>query len=320
MTKRIDLNRIVTYELAGRGSKVEAGDASRPWRVGGSLSEFIDRLPDILAGRDFRAVVEALVSAVRASKKVVLGMGAHPIKVGLSPIIIDLIERGLLAGIAMNGAGIIHDSELAMVGRTSEEVADEIKTGRFGMARETGRDINRAISAGVADGLGLGAAVGRWLHQGGLAHPEMSILAAAWRNDVPVTVHVAVGTDIIHMHPAVDPEAIGLGSHRDFLTFTGLVAELEGGVYINLGSAVILPEVFLKAVTLARNLGHAVAKITTVNLDFIRHYRPTVNVVERPTLSGGRGFALTGHHELLFPLICAAWLEGLEGEGGSDGT
>lgn len=312
----IDLTKITTYDLTGRHSKVDLDEAGRPWSVGEGLTSFIDRLPDILAAGDFKRVASALVATSRAGKRVVLGMGAHVIKVGLSPLIIDLIDRGLVSGVAMNGAGIIHDSELAMVGQTSEEVADEITTGRFGMARQTGRDINRAISAGVADGLGLGAAVGRWLVEDGVAHADLSILAAAWRAGIPVTVHVAMGTDIIHMHPDVDPAAIGRGSHRDFLTFTGLVSGLEGGVYLNLGSAVILPEVFLKAVTLARNLGHVVERITTVNMDFIRHYRPQTNVVGRPTSSGGRGYSLVGHHEIMFPLLAAAWLEGLAREEG----
>ncbi|MBW1712821.1 MAG: hypothetical protein JRJ59_06720 [Deltaproteobacteria bacterium] len=246
-------------------------------------------------------------------------MGAHVIKVGLSPIIIDLIARKLIAGLVLNGAGIIHDTELALVGQTSEEVEDEIKTGRFGMARQTGESLNQAISLGVGRGLGLGAAVADWLNASRPQFFDRSILTAAHVAGVPVLVFVAMGTDIIHMHPAVDPAAIGLGSHRDFLTLAGLVAGLEGGVYLNIGSAVILPEVFLKAFTLARNLGHQVNHITTVDLDFIRHYRPLTNVVHRPTTLGGQGFSLVGHHELMFPLLAAAWLEGLEdSNAGSD--
>lgn len=313
MAKKIDLDKIITYSLGERQSKVAADDLAAPWQPGGRLTEFIDRLPDILAGRDFKAVVAALARATAEGRPVVLGMGAHPIKVGLSPVIIDLISSGRLAGIALNGAGIIHDSEMAMIGRTSEEVASELETGRFGMARETGAEINRAISRGVVDGLGLGEAVGRWLAESGLPRTELSLLAACWRKQIPATVHVALGTDIIHMHPQVDPAAIGLGSHRDFVTLTELVADLEGGVYINLGSAVILPEVFLKAISLARNLGNKVARITTVNMDFNRHYRPLTNVVGRPTSLGGAGYHLTGHHELMFPLLAAAWKEAVKG-------
>jgi deoxyhypusine synthase len=309
---KIDLSRIKTYDLADRRSKVNQGCSGRPWQPGGSLTEFLESLPDILAGAELRDVVKALVTASQVGRSVLLGMGAHPLKVGLSPIIIELIRRGLLSGLAMNGAGIIHDSELAMIGQTSEDVAEGIKVGRFGMARQTGELINQAISLGVSDGLGLGQSVGRWLSEGEWEYKNSSILAAAYRAGVPVTVHVAIGTDIIHMHPSTDPAATGIGSHRDFLTFTGLVAEMEGGVYLNLGSAVILPEVFLKALNLARNLGYKVAEITTVDLDFQRHYRPLTNVVQRPMGSGGQGFSLIGHHEILFPLLVAAWLENLE--------
>ena len=312
----IDLKRVKTYDLASRRSKVDQTCLGRPWQKGGRLTDFLAGLPGVLAGAELRTVIKALIEASRADRVVLLGMGAHPIKVGLSPLIIDLLARGLLSGLALNGAGIIHDSEMAMIGQTSEEVADEIKTGRFGMARQTGELINQAVSRGAAEGLGLGWSVGRWLAESDFENLDLSILAAAYRAKVPVTVHVAVGTDIIHMHPSFDPAATGQASHRDFLTLTGLVAQLEGGVYLNLGSAVILPEVFLKALTLARNLGHKVAQITTVDLDFIRHYRPLTNVVHRPTASGGRGVSLTGHHELLFPLLAAGWLEGLEAEDG----
>ncbi len=307
--KPIDLSQIKTFDLTERHSKVAAAAVGRPWRTGGRLWEFLDTLPDILAGRDFRAVVAALARARREGRPVLLGMGAHVIKVGLSPVVAELLREGFIGGLAVNGACLVHDSELAMIGRTSEEVEDEIKTGRFGMARQTGRDINRAINAGVSSGLGLGSAVGKWIFEGDLPHKHLSLLAAAHQSGVTTTAHVAMGTDIIHMHPDVDPALTGLGSHRDFLSFTGLVAGLEGGVYINLGSAVVLPEVFLKAVTLARNLGHRVERITTVNMDFLRQYRPLTNVVHRPTTLGGQGFSLTGHHEIMFPLLVAAWKE-----------
>lgn len=314
MTRRptIDLDKVTTYDLQARHSKVDLAQSARPWQPGGSLAGFLDGLPDHLGAADLKQVIEALIRATREGRPVILGMGAHVIKVGLSPLLIDLIDRGLLAGLALNGAGIIHDTELALIGRTSEEVEEEIKTGRFGMARQTGEGINRAVSQGVGQGLGLGRAVGQWLIDSKPEYPDRSLLVAAAKRDIPACVFVAMGTDIIHMHPSLDPAAVGLGSHRDFKSFTGLVADLEGGVYLNLGSAVVLPEVFLKAVTLARNLGHKVERITTVNLDFIRHYRPLTNVVHRPTTLGGQGFSLTGHHEIMLPLVVAGWLEGLE--------
>jgi hypothetical protein len=226
-------------------------------------------------------------------------------------LIIDLMERGLVTGLAMNGAGIVHDFELAVAGQTSEEVADGLGSGAFGMARETGDEINRAIVEGDRDGLGLGAAVGRYLSERRPRHRRVSLLAAAWRLGLPATVHVAIGTDIVHMHPACDPAALGRTSHLDFRIFAAEVARLGGGgCYLNVGSAVLLPEVFLKAVTLARNLGHPIRDFATANLDFIQSYRPNANVVERPTRGVGRGYSLTGHHEILVPLLAAALIEG----------
>ncbi len=232
------------------------------------------------------------------------------LKVGLSPVLIDLMERGFLTGIAMNGAGIVHDFELAVSGHTSEDVDAGLGSGAFGMARETGEEVNRAIVEGDRDGLGLGAAVGRYLEGRRARYRDSSLLAAAWRRGVPVTVHVALGTDIVHMHPACDPAAVGRSTHLDFRTFAALVAGLGGGgVYLNVGSAVLLPEIFLKAVTLCRNLGHDLTDFATANLDFIQSYRPNTNVVERPTRGVGRGYRLTGHHELLVPLLAAALIE-----------
>jgi len=239
-------------------------------------------------------------------------MGAHPIKVGLNPVLIDLLQRGLITGVAVNGAGIVHDAEVAMVGCTSEDVDADLGCGAFGMARETAEFLNRAIAWGAKEGLGLGQAVGRRLQESNFPHKNLSLLAAAAALDTPLTVHVAVGTDIIHLHPSVAPEALGAATHLDFRLFAALVSELSDGVFINLGSAVIIPEVFLKAVTLARNLGHKVAPLTTVNLDFIQHYRPLTNVVRRPTAGVGQGFALTGHHELLFPMLAALVVEDME--------
>jgi hypothetical protein len=233
------------------------------------------------------------------------------LKVGLSPLLIDLMEKGLLTGLALNGAGIVHDFELAVAGHTSEDVSAGLGSGEFGMAAETGEEVNRAIVEGDRDGLGLGAAVGRYLVARKPSHLDLSLLAAARRLGLPATVHVAVGTDIVHMHPACDPAALGRATHLDFRLFAAEVARLGGGgVYLNVGSAVMLPEVFLKAVTLARNLGHVLTDFTTANLDFIQSYRPNTNVVERPTRGVGRGYSLTGHHELLVPLLAAALIEG----------
>ncbi|HUG52281.1 MAG TPA: hypothetical protein VMR21_01710 [Vicinamibacteria bacterium] len=244
-------------------------------------------------------------------KPIVWGLGAHVLKVGLSPVIVDLMERGLVTGLAFNGAGIVHDFELAVAGQTSEDVSAGLGSGAFGMARETGEEINRAIVAGDRDGLGLGAAVGRHLALTRPPHVSVSLLAAAWRLRLPATVHVALGTDIVHMHPACDPAAVGRATHLDFRILAGEVARLGGGgVYLNVGSAVLLPEVFLKAVTLARNLGHELRDFATANLDFIQSYRPNANVVQRPTEGVGRGYSLTGHHEILVSLLAAALVEG----------
>jgi hypothetical protein len=243
-------------------------------------------------------------------------MGAHPIKVGLNPILIDWMEQGVLKGIGMNGAGLIHDVEVAMVGHTSEEVDEEISKGTFGMVRETHEVINHAIRQGMEQGWGIGEAVGRTLLKEKFPFVHLSLLASGQRVGIPLTVHVAIGTDITHMGPSADGAAIGQGSLKDFHTFTSLVSQLEKGVFINLGSAVILPEVFLKALSLARNLGHPVVNLTTVNMDFIYHYRPDINVIKRPTLAGGKGYTLIGHHEVMVPLLAAAVLETLKRAGG----
>jgi hypothetical protein len=308
----LSLDGIKTYSLSERHSKVSSQDFGSPWRKGGGFREFVDRLPRILAGQALREVAEAWVRARTQGRPVLLGMGAHPIKVGLSPVIIDLLQRGLITGVAMNGAGIIHDAEVAMAGRTSEDVDEVLGCGAFGMARETAEFLNAAITWGAHAGLGLGQAVGRRLLESDFPHKDLSLVAAAAALETPLTVHVAVGTDIIHLHPSVDPEALGATTHRDFRLFAALVSELDHGVFINLGSAVIIPEVFLKALTLARNLGHQASPLTTVNLDFVQHYRPLTNVVRRPTAGSGQGYALTGHHELLFPLLAALVVEELE--------
>jgi hypothetical protein len=306
------LHKIKTYPLAKRHSKVKLGEFARPWRPGGTLESFLKGLPDILAARTLREVADAIVKARLAGKAVVVGMGAHPTKVGLNPVLVDLMERGVITALALNGAVIIHDFELALMGHTSEEVDTEINTGRFGMAEETGRLLNEAIARGARKGLGIGEALGAWIEERRFPNRRTSLLAAGARLGIPVTVHVAVGTDIIHMHPAVDGAALGEGTLRDFRTFAAVVAGLDGGLYLNLGSAVIMPEVFLKALTLARNLGHKVDRITTVNMDFLPHYRPLTNVVRRPTQKGGTGHLLIGHHEIMVPLLAAAVLERLE--------
>jgi hypothetical protein len=304
---------VKTYPLASRPSKVRAEDAATPWRAGGSFAAFLASLPDQLAARSLREVTQAILAARRHGKPVVLGMGAHVIKVGLSRIVIDLVERGVIAAVALNGACAVHDFELATAGFTSEDVETQLAEGEFGMAEETGRVLNEAVAAGALHGLGFGRAVGEALLLARPPHLDLSILAACARRDIPCTVHVAVGTDIIHMHPACDGAAVGQASLADFRLLAAVVADLgDGGVYLNVGSAVLLPEVFLKALTLARNLGHPVRDFVTANLDFIQHYRPTVNVVRRPVARGGKGYALTGHHEILLPLLAAAVIEGLE--------
>jgi hypothetical protein len=254
--------------------------------------------------------VADLVRARKAGKPIVWGLGAHVIKVGLSPLLIDLMDRGFVTGLALNGAGVVHDFELALAGQTSEDVDEGLGSGVFGMAAETGEGVNRAIVEGDRDGLGLGAAVGRFLDGAGAPHVGVSLLAAAWRRKLPATVHVALGTDIVHMHPACDPAAVGRATHLDFRLLAGQVAEMGGGgAYLNVGSAVLLPEVFLKAVTLARNLGRDLTDFATANLDFIQSYRPNMNVVQRPTKGVGRGYSLTGHHEIMVPLLAAALVE-----------
>ncbi len=308
----ISLEKVRAYPLKDRKSKVGAESFGKKWRPGASVTEWLHSLPEILAGKDLQAINAAVIQAVRAEKTVILAMGAHAIKVGLSPIIIDLFERGVITALALNGAGIIHDAEVAMVGSTSEDVAAVLGKGDFGMAEETGRFLNDAIKKGAEQGIGMGKAVGAMLHKADFPFNHLSLLARAYELDLPVTIHVAVGTDIIHFHPNVDGAATGATSHLDFRIFAGLVATLKQGVFINLGSAVILPEVFLKALSLVRHLGHDVTDFTTVNMDFIRHYRPLTNVVQRPTLEKGRGFNLVGHHEIMFPLLAAAVIEGLE--------
>ena len=301
-----DLSGIATYPLKSRTSKARAEDFARPAPDGATVRALLDSLPNILAAADFKAVVQAIADAKNADGGIVWGLGAHVIKTGLGPVLVDLMERGFVSALATNGAAIIHDFEVALVGATSEDVDDTLGPGRFGMAEETGRLLNAAINDGVANGLGIGQAVTAYLAPKEPQFARASVLCAAARLGIPVTVHVAIGTDIIHMHPAANGAALGEGSLRDFKFFVSNVARLEHGVYLNCGSAVVLPEVFLKAVALARNRGVALASLTTVNLDFIRQYRPQTNVVSRPTAGTGRGYTLIGHHEIMIPLLAAA--------------
>ena len=301
-----DLAGVRTYPLASRPSKVRHEQFARPWDPTTGFSGWIESLPDLLAAADFRAIVTAIKTAHAENRGVVWGLGAHVIKTGLGPVLVDLMERGLVSAIAMNGAAAIHDFEVALAGSTSEDVEAVLGEGRFGMAEETGRDLNAAIVQGAALGQGLGQALCAHLSNAKTPFGRLSVLCAAAKLKVPVSVHVGIGTDIIHMHPDASGEAIGSTSLRDFRYFTSFVGGLQGGVYLNCGSAVLLPEVFLKAVSLVRNRGLSLDGLTTVNLDFTRMYRPETNVVRRPVAGIGRGYSITGHHELLIPLLAAA--------------
>jgi hypothetical protein len=308
----LDFAGLKTVPLKERGGKVKIADFASVFRAGSGVAGWLDSLPRLLAGNSFRAVVDALAVARRRQRAIVWGLGGHVVKCGLAPVLIDLMRRGYVTAFALNGAAAIHDFEIALAGHTSEDVEAVLPDGRFGSAEETGREMNRAIAAGDREGIGMGEALGRRLSgTGDLVAGDSSLLLQAYRQGTPVTVHVAIGTDTPHTHPAADPAAIGSASHRDFRLLSACVADLnEGGVYLNVGSAVVLPEVFLKAVSAVRNLGHPLANFTTADFDFLRHYRPRVNVVERPHAgSGGAGYAITGHHELMVPLLAAALIE-----------
>ena len=308
--EEFDLTGVRTYPLASRASKAKAADFASPYRAGSGVRGLLESLPELLAAADFKHVVRAILDAQRANRGVLWGLGAHVLKTGLSPVIIDLMERGFVSALATNGAGVIHDFELALSGATSEDVEQGLGPGTFGMADETGRLLNAAITEGVRRGAGIGQAVGEYLRGIKPAYEWLSIVAAASRLGIPVTVHVGIGTDIIHMHPDASGAALGEGSLRDFRYFVSNVGRLAQGVYLNCGSAVVLPEVFLKAVALVRNRGISLDGLTTVNLDFMRLYRPHTNVVSRPVAGIGKGYSLVGHHELMIPLLAAALLEG----------
>jgi deoxyhypusine synthase len=293
---------------------VRIADEASPYRPGSSFADFLGGLPAVLAAAELRAAIAATAKAHARGRTLLWGFGAHLVKVGLAPVVVDLFERGLASAIFTNGAGCVHDLELALFGRTSEDVAASLDDGSFGMGGETAEKLNAAIARGAELGIGMGEAIGREILEGAYPHKDRSILASAARLGVPATVHVAIGTDIHHMHPGADGAALGATSFRDFETLTGWVATIQDGVVFNIGSAVILPEVFLKALSLARNLGHVARRFTTVDLDFVRQYRPRMNVVERPTRQGGRGISLVGHHEILLPLLVAGVVEAIEGE------
>lgn len=308
--EEFDLSGIHTYPLASRHSKARAEDFARPVERGAGFKAWFDALPDILGAQDLRRVVRAVVAARKRDGGIIWGLGAHVIKTGVSPVLIDLMRRGYVSAMAMNGAGIIHDFEVALSGATSEDVDESLGPGRFGMAEETGGLLNDAIRRGAERGQGLGQSVAAFLSERNPPHADRSLAVAAHRLGIPITVHVAIGTDVIHMHPAASGAAIGETSLRDFRYFTSAVARLRGGVYLNCGSAVVLPEVFLKAVALARNQGLTLEGLTTVNIDFLRMYRPHTNVVTRPIAgTNGVGISLVGHHEILIPLIAAAVIE-----------
>ncbi|MFH0763448.1 MAG: hypothetical protein V1927_00385 [Candidatus Omnitrophota bacterium] len=304
-----DLTKIRTIPLNARKCKVSIKDFAKVTKKGSGFKSFYDSLPDVLASRNLRFLTDKIVEAFKKDKMVILMMGAHVIKCGLSPLVVDLMKRGVIKAVALNGAGIIHDTEIAMIGRTSEDVGEGILDGSFGMARETASFINGAINDGFTGGLGIGEAVGGAIVKASLAHRNLSILAAGSELNIPVTAHVAIGTDIIHQHPSANGEAIGEGSLLDFRNFIYSISRLERGVAINFGSAVVLPEVFLKAVTVARNLGNKLTVFTTANFDMISQYRPYQNILSRPTSKGGRGCNIIGHHEIMMPLLYRSIIE-----------
>jgi hypothetical protein len=305
----LDFTGLRTIPIQARGGKVAMEHLATPYEKGAGMGAFLDRLPHVLAADSFRAVIAALRNARERGRGMLWGMGGHVIKCGLAPVLIDLMRRGYVTGFVLNGAASIHDFEIAIAGHTSEDVEAVLPDGRFGSAEETGREMNQALSC---EDVGFGEAIGRRLAE--IADSRFagsSLVHEAYRAGVPVTVHVAVGTDTPHTHPAADGEAIGRATHRDFRLLCSLVKEIhDGGIYLNVGSAVVLPEVFLKAVSVVRNLGNPLADFTTVNFDFLQHYRPKANVVDRPhAQAGGKGYAITGHHEIMIPLLAAALIE-----------
>jgi hypothetical protein len=311
----IDLSGVKTYPLSERKNKtIMTRDKSGEVRGGMTVAELLSIMPDQLGSQALNGVIDAIVAARQKGKPVIMAMGAHVIKCGLQPVLKSLVEAGVITAFALNGAGSIHDYEISLIGETSEDVGAVLHAGLFGMAEETGRDINGALKEGVALGLGYGESVGRFINANNNPHRGWSLLSLCEERGVPVTVHVAVGTDIIHQHASADGAVIGEASFRDFRLLTSIVSELgDGGVYLNVGSAVLLPEVFLKALSIAQNLGHHVDNFTTVNMDMQQHYRPLQNVVKRPTAGKSMGYTITGHHEIMLPLLAAGVLDKVQG-------
>lgn len=309
--KPVNLAGIKTYPLAERTNKVVMEKhRACPVHAGMSVADLLAAMPRQLGAEALLEVIDAVVKAKAKGKPVIIAMGAHVIKCGLQPVLKSLMDAGIISAIAMNGAGPIHDYEISLIGETSEDVGAVLHEGHFGMAEETGRDINRALKKGVQQGLGYGESVGRFIIDNNNPHRDLSLLAACVERDIPVTVHVALGTDIIHQHPEADGAVIGEASFTDFRLLTSVVADLgDGGVFLNVGSAVILPEVFLKALSVAQNLGNHVNRFTTANFDMQQHYRPLQNVVRRPTSGASRGYTITGHHEIMLPLLAAGILD-----------
>jgi hypothetical protein len=309
------LRHVQTYSIHQRQHKVSVADFMdvSAWQA---QPTFRRLFPHILKGKDILSVVDGFVAAHRRGRAIIFALGAHVIKCGLSPLLIEMMRRGWLQGLVLNGAGAIHDLEVALIGMTSEDVAQNLISGQFGMVEETPHLMNKALRECAGGDVGMGTALGQALAQGDFPYRQYSLLAAAYTYQVPLTVHVAMGTDTIHMHPTTDGALLGQATYRDFQRLTLLLRELhDGGCYWNIGSAVLLPEVFLKALTLCRNVGYPVERFLTVNLDMIQHYRPTYNVVQRPTQAGGAGYTLIGHHEIMLPLLYAMILETLESKG-----
>jgi len=308
----INIHKVKTYSIKSRLSKVRQEDFAQAPAKGKSFNSFLNSLPDILKAREIRAVACAAAKAKKARKSVIFKAGAHVIKCGLNPVLIELLKKKVITCICLNGAGVIHDFELAFQGKTSEDVAQNLLSGKFGMGRETAEFINNAVKEGVREGLGLGVSVGKKISESKLKYKNLSLLYNAFKFKVPVCVFVGIGTDIIHQHPSFDAGLTGEGSLRDFYLLTENIGALNnGGLVLNFGSAVVLPEVFLKALNLSRNLGSKVKDFTTANFDMIYHYRPSQNVCMRPVLSGGKGYYIIGHHEIMLPLLAQAIIEKL---------
>ncbi len=305
----IDLTKLKTYPISKRKSKVKKEDFARPPKKDSAFLEFYDSLPKILAANDFRAVVDAIVRSHEQKKRVIFMLGSHVIKCGLNPVLIELLKKGIISSVALNGSGAIHDFEIALIGRTSEDVEEGLRDGSFGMAKESALYLNGAISEASEKSIGMGEAIARVIADEKLPFRNLSLIYNCFKESIPITIHVAIGTDILHQHPSCDGASLGDASLRDFHIFIEEVCKLDGGVVINFGSNVILPEVFLKALNVARNLGYKVADFTACNFDMVFHYRPYQNVVKRPTGLMGKGYNIIGHHELLIPLLAQAVLE-----------